>query len=227
MKTKKTDMRDLISKAGSSAMVMVAISTVIVVFCLVSVKALLAQGAYQRRVVNAKHETVDDLKKNLAAAKTLSDQYATFVSTSPNIIGGNGNAADDAIPPDGKNNRIVLDALPTNYDFPALISSLSKLTQLDSITNANVGGTDDSANLSAESLAKPEPIVIAQIPITGDSNVAGIHKLLKDVERSVRPFDVTNLQLTFNEGSTVSINLVMNTYFQPSKQVIIGTKVVK
>jgi hypothetical protein len=226
MKAKKTDMHELINKAGSSTVVMVAISTVIVVFCLVSVKALLAQGAYQRRVVNAKHETVDKLKKNLASAKTLSDQYATFVSTSPNIIGGNGSVPNDATPPDGKNNRIVLDALPTDYDFPALISSLTKLLQLDSINNANVSGTDQSASLATGSASPATPITITQIPISGESSPAGVTKLLKDIERSVRPFDVTTLQLSFN-GTSTTVGLTMNTYYQPAKKVTIGVKVVK
>lgn len=225
-KIQKTDLHDMVDKASNSALTMFAISTVIVVFCLVSVKAMLAQGAYQRRVVNAKHDTVDQLKANISAAKTLTTKYDAFTSAVTNVIGGSGSAAEDASPPDGRNDRIVLDALPTSYDFPALISSLTKLVETNSLTNATVGSSDDSASFSSDPQSAPAPVQIQQIPISGSSSPEGVKAALIDLERSIRPYDVTNLQISMT-GSDSSFTISANTYYQPAKKIVPGSKVVK
>lgn len=220
------DKSSKIGKATHSAIVVVAVTTVVVVFCLVSAKALLVQGAYQRRVVNAKHATVAQLKKNIDAANTLTKQYDSFDNSNPNSIGGKSDVPDNTPPPDGKNSRIVLDALPASYDFPALISSLSKLLDMDGIKNGSIGGSDQPASFTSQPSSSPKPVTLTQIPLGGTSTYAGIQALVKDLERSIRPFDVTALQ--FSGGETnMSLTLSMNTYYQPAKTITLESKEVK
>lgn len=220
------DKNPKVGKAANSAIVVLAVSTFIVVFCLVSAKALLVQGAYQRRVVNAKHATVNQLKDNIAAADTLTKQYGSFDNSNPNAIGGKSDVSDNTPPPDGKNSRIVLDALPTTYDFPALISSLSKLLDMDGISNKNIGGSDQPASFASQPSSNPQPVTIVGIPLGGSSTYAGIQTLVKDLERSIRPFDVMSIQ--FNGGeANMSLTLTMNTYYQPAKAITLESKEVK
>ena len=222
----KSDKHLNIEKASSSVVFVVAVATVIIVFCLVSAKALLAQGAYQRRVVNAKHETVKQLEDNIKAAETLTTQYGSFEGANPNAIGGKSDVADNVVPPDGKNSRIVLDALPTSYDFPALISSISKLLTMNNISNKSIGGTDQSAEFSSEPSANPQPVAIELIPISGSSSYQSVQALVKDLERSIRPFDLTTMQLSGSNDS-VLFNLNVNTYYQPAKNIVLEKKEVK
>lgn len=226
MRIPKFDTHLDVQKASSSIVVVVAVATVIVVFCLVSARALLNQGAYQRRVVNEKHKTVQQLEDNIEKAKTLSSQYDGFESASPNVIGGPSDVPDNTPPPAGRNSRIVLDALPTSYDFPALISSLSKVLSINGMDESSIGGTDQSADFLSQPAANPQPVTIQQIPISGTASYGQVQSLVKDLERSIRPFDVTTLQLSIN-SSGILVSLNVNTYYQPAKSVILEDKVVK
>src|SRR3984885_2276429 len=102
------NLKDLkMGKGQQSTLVVVAIATVITVFCLVSAKALWSQAAYHRHVISAKHDAVKQLQANIDSVNTLKTQYDTFNSINPNVIGGNNVASvQDPIPPDGNNSRI-------------------------------------------------------------------------------------------------------------------------
>ena len=215
-----------VNKAKSSLVVIVSIATVITVFCLVSTKALLSQGAYQRHVINLRHQAVNQLNNNITAANQLVTQFnSVFENSGPvNVIGGKNDTSSTALPPDGDNARIVLDALPSSYDFPGLVSSLSKILLADGIAQPTVGGNDESATISSAPSDNPQPVSI-NVPISGTTNYSGVQKLLKDLERSIRPFDITNLQIGGNDSS-MTFNIQMNTYFQPPKSLDVSSKVV-
>lgn len=216
-----------IKKAQSSLILIVAVATVITVFCLVSTRSLLNQGSYQRHVINARHTANSQLKKNLASANQLTTAFkSVFENNGPiNIIGGKNDPHTTAVPPDGSNSRIVLDALPSTYDFPALVTSLSKILGSATISNASVGGSDQSSTASNEPTGKPQPIEI-DIPLSGTSSVANLQKLLSDLQRSVRPYDITSMQITGN-NSTMTFSLQAHTYYQPPKAIDVGSKVLK
>lgn len=215
-----------IDKSNSTVLVVVAAATAIIVFCLFSYKALLTQGSYQRRVVNEKHNTVEQLKSNLENAKTLSSQFATFDSANPNAIGGKSNVPANSPPPDGSNSRIVLDALPTSYDFAALLSSLNLVLELNGIGNKTIGQVSQTEGQAGDPQADPQPVIIQSIPLGGEANYGHIQNLVKDLERSIRPFDVMALELSgFN--SQMNISMDVNTYFQPAKGVVLEQKEVK
>lgn len=232
MAAKKTtpnlDVKSLVDKTSSSSLAMVIIATVIVVFCLVSAKALLAQGAYQRRVVNAKQDTVDTLKKNIDASESLVGGYDIFASSKTNALGGNGQAAASALPPDGPNSRIVLDALPSNYDFAALVSSLTFLLTANQIQEGSVTAIDESANNTPDKLTSTSPVTIAGLQLGGKSSVNNLYTMLTNIEDSIRPLNVQKLDLTLDESSgNYSASITLDTYFQPAKKVTVTNKVVK
>lgn len=214
-----------IDKGESRVLIIVGVATVIVVFCLVSTKALLAQAAYHRRELSAKNAAAKQLEANAASASTLATQFEVFDKTNPNVIGGKYTTDANALPPDGDSARIILDALPTRYDFPALISSVSKILSNSAIANPGIGGSDQSASIEASPSPKPQPVPI-QLSISGVSSYGGLHNLIKDFERSIRPYDVTSLQLRGSAGS-LTIAADLTTYFQPAKTLSSDTKEVK
>lgn len=226
MKLPNTPQRLKIDKANTRVTLAVALAAIVVVFSLVSARALIGQGAHQRRVVNAKNDTVKQLEQNIQAANTLSTQYQVFTGTNPNVLGGDGKADDSAIPPNGNNARIVLDALPTSYDFPALISSLTKVMNLSGVSNMTIGGSDQSDSFSNQPAGNPQPVPIAQIPMGGEGSYGRVQHLVKDLERSVRPYDINTLQFSGDENQ-MTLTLSVTTFYQPAKIIEIDTKEVQ
>jgi len=224
---KTTTKHGQISKANSRIMVIVSVATVIAVFCLVSSKTLLNEGAYQRRLLSARHKTVAQLQTNQKATQTLLDQYNNVFENSgaTNVIGGSNDSSPSAVPPNGDNSRIILDALPTGYDFPGLISSVAKILASDNITSPTIGGTDQSASADNTSSSTTKPISI-KLTVSGQGTYANIQSAVKDLERSIRPFDVNSIQINGTSDSmTMSLN--MTTYYQPSKTLEPGIMKVK
>jgi hypothetical protein len=215
-----------IEKAQTSLFIVVMVASVISIFCLTSAKALLSQGAYQRHVINARHDAVKRLNDNIQSANQLVDQYKNvFENSGPsNVIGGKNDTSTKAVPPDGDNARIVLDGLPTSYDFSALVSSLSKIISADNIQNISIGGTDGSATANNTPTATPQAVLIS-VPISGTGSYNDLQKLIRDLERSIRPYDITNLQ-TSGSNASMSFNLQMNTYYQPPKTLDVTSKVI-
>jgi hypothetical protein len=220
-------MHGQVEKARSSLLFIVAAATVVTVFCLVSSKSLLSQGNYNRKVINERNKAVKQLRDNYAAAQQLQDHYNTvFENSGPiNIIGGKNDSSPNAVPPDGDNSRIVLDALPSSYDFPALVTSLTKILQANGISNPSVGGSDAASSIDAKPSASPQPVSI-DVPISGTSTYANLQKLLADLQRSIRPYDITQMTVS-GSPNNMTFSFTMNTYFQPGKTLELGTKVIK
>lgn len=227
VKLPDTPKRVQIDKTQSTMLAVITGATIITIFCLMSAKALLAQAAYQRRVVNANHAAVKQLQANVNNAKQLVTQYnQVFEGNSPsNIIGGQNDSSNSAVPPNGDNARIVLDALPSKYDFPALLSSVSKVLNADGITAASVTGTDESATIKDDSGPNPQPQQI-QLMVGGTGSYAQVQTFVQDLERSIRPFDVVKLSLSGPQNQ-LNFAMTLNTYYQPAKTLSIVTKEVK
>jgi hypothetical protein len=214
------------SKDQTTILGIVAVATIITIFCLTSARVLLGKAFYQQRVINARNASAKQLDKDYTDASTLSSQYKVFLgSGGENIIGGKSDAGGNAAPPDGDNRKVVLDALPTSYDFPALLTSMSRLLANDGIGAQAIGGSDQATAINSDPTYKPQPSSI-QMTVSGASTYTGSKKLLSDFERSIRPIDITHLTLTGNDSNlTMSVNLT--TYYQPAKTLKIPSKEIK
>jgi hypothetical protein len=209
-----------ISKANTTVVIAVAICTVITAFSLVISKSLLSQRAYQSRVIKEQEKSLKVAKANNSAVSQLISSYQAFDAQDPNIIGGNANGTTDR---DGDNAKVVLDALPSKYDFPALISSLEKvLTQrnfkIDSITGTD-NPEDTTAPVATSAIEMP-----FQVGVKGSySNIQG---LIDALEHSIRPIVITSIDLSGDEAN-MTLSLKANTYYQPGQTLNVTTKVVK
>jgi hypothetical protein len=214
-----------INKSGNQLAIIVSVAVVISVFCLISTKSLLSQSSYQRRVLAAKNQAANQLKANVTAANQLVTQYQVFENEDPNIIGGVGGTNPGNGPQDGDNARIVLDALPSQYDFPALISSIEKVLGGEGVSDQGIGGTDQG---TVPPPSDPSQITPQAMTFTLDvsGNVTNIQKLLTDIERSIRPIDVSNLQLSGAQDN-MQMNISATTYYQPAKTLANSQKEVK
>ena len=216
-----------LDKTQQSILGAVVGATIVTIFCLTSAKVLLGQALYQQRVINARNSSVKQLNDDIKGAGTLSSQYnSVFLgSDGENIIGGNSSASDTAVPPDGDNGKVVLDALPTTYDFPALLTSMSKLLGNDGVGAQSIGGTDQAITIDSSPTYSPSPSPI-NLTVSGTSTYSGSKQLLTDLERSIRPFDVTHLSLSGNQSNMV-VSMDLTTYYQPAKTLTIPSKEIK
>jgi hypothetical protein len=215
--------RAQIDKSQALVVAVVASAAFIVVFSLVSAKALLKQRAYQARVIAKQEKARDQLKANKEAVDQLVVSYKDFVGAPDNLIGGNPTGTGDR---DGDNAKIILDALPSKYDFPAVASSLEKILTEKQFQIGSISGTDDELAQSAkQSSANPRPVEIpVQFSVTG--SYTSIQDLIGVLEKSIRPFNIQTLTLAGDPGS-LKIDLKANTYYQPEKALDIQKEIVK
>src|SRR5579875_2370206 len=123
MASNPSQKRVLIDKANSRVVVVTSAAAFIVVFCLVAAHTLFSQLLYQNRIISAKKQALSQLRTDTTAVSQLDNSYVAFVSTPQNVLGGSSSGTGSQ---DGNNAQIVLDALPSKYDFPALATSLEK-----------------------------------------------------------------------------------------------------
>ena len=212
----------LINETNSRIVAITSGAAFIVVFCLMASYTLLGQLSYQNRVLSAKKTALKQLNEDIANTQSLVASYKAFVSTPQNVLGGDPSGTGSQ---DGDNAKLILDALPSKYDFPALATSLEKVVTNDNVTIESIDGTDDEVAQAQSASSSPQPV---EIPF--DLSVSGkysdIQKVVKDLDRSIRPFQIQTMQLTGSE-SKMTLNITALTYYQPEKTLKIQTEVVK
>jgi hypothetical protein len=215
------------SKDQSRLLLIVVVTAFISGFCLMGVKSMLARSFYQGKVISARHKSAAQMTADIKSANTLVTQYrGVFIGdNSQNIIGGKNDSSPYATPPNGDNGRIVIDALPVSYDFPALLTSIQKMMNNDNLGSQSIGGTDQSPTADNSPTGSPKPVNI-DLTISAAGTYTSTEKFVKDLERSIRPFDITNLSLSGTESSLV-VNLNVTTYYQTAKTVNITSKEIK
>ncbi|HYF96909.1 MAG TPA: hypothetical protein VD947_02610 [Patescibacteria group bacterium] len=216
--------RIAIDKANATLVIAVGITAFIVMFSLVASKALLSQRAYQSKVISQRETARDTLKSNLTAADELTTAYKEFSGATTNILGGNPQGDADR---DGDNPRIILDALPSKYDFPALATSVEKLLKDNGYTITAFNGTDDEvAQQSASSPTDNPQAVEIPFSVEVNTNDQQAKRLVELFELSIRPMQINKLTLVGQNGELV-ITVIGKTYFQPEKNLDIKKELVK
>jgi hypothetical protein len=212
-----------IDKANLTIVVVAAVAAFITVFSLVACKSLLSQRSYQSRVIHKKELAKDQINANVKAVATLQSAYKQFVESPENVIGGSATGAGDR---DGDNAKIVLDALPSQYDFPALTSSLEKLITDKNAKIVSITGIDDEVNQGKTTDGALQPV---QIPfdISVQATYVGTKDLIDTFERSIRPFNIDTLSLTAATDGGIVLDLTAKTYYQPAKTLNVKKEVVK
>ncbi len=211
-----------IDKANASMVAFMAIAAFIAVFSLVASKALLSQRSYQARVITEKKKALTQLKANNQAASELVTSYKTFVSAPENIIAGSISGTGDR---DGDNAKIVLDALPSKYDFPALATSVEKILKDKNYAIDTIVGTDDELNQSGQTDQATQPVEMPfEATITGNFDSA--QGFMDILQRSIRPIQIVKVEFS-GADNTLKVHVTAKSFYQPQKTVKITKKDVK
>jgi hypothetical protein len=201
-----------VTKAQATVIATIAGAVFITVFSLVSSKSLWAQRAYQARVIDTKEKARVQLEDNINAVSGLVTSYKNFTSNPTNLLGGNPSGSGEK---DGDNARLILDALPSKYDFPALTTSLEKLLVDRKFKIDGITGIDDELAQEKAASGSTAPIEMPfQITVTGNNTT--VQDLLVTLEKSIRPFQSTKFTL---KGGSDKLQLILDakTYYQPEK----------
>jgi len=217
--------RMLIDKANARIVAYVSVAAFILVFSLVATKTLVSQAAYQNRVISKKRTAVNQLKTDIAATGQLKTAYKAFTGTPQNVLGGN---PDGTGSQDGDNAKIVLDALPSSYDFPGLTASLEALLSKQNVKIDSIAGTDDEVAQSVnQSSITPQPVAIPfTVSVEGSYVNGDAQKVVTTFEKSIRPIQIQQLTLSGGDDK-VTLNITAQTYYQPAKSLNIQKQVVK
>jgi hypothetical protein len=215
--------RAMINKANARVVVYVSVAAFILMFSLVATKTLVSQAAYQNKVIKVKRNAVTQLKTDIAATSQLKTAYDAFNSTPQNVLGGN---PDGTGPQDGTNAKIVLDALPSSYDFPGLTTSLEALLGSQKVDITSITGTDDEVAQGAnQSSVSPTPVPIPFATIT-QGTYTDAQSVVSAYERSIRPMQILTLDIS-GQNNELTLSIGAQTYYQPAKSLNIKKQVVR
>ncbi len=209
-----------LSKATQNMIIVLTIGSVLTAFSLAAAKVLVTKLSYQNKVITEKRKARDRLKSNLSAVNSLEQAYKVFEGASESIIGTG-----------DSNSKVVLDALPGTYDFPALVSSLEGLINNGGHTINGIEGTDEevannppesgqaattsTTTATAASTGAVAPGQTVDMPFSVDvqTSYAGAQKLITDFDKTIRPIKITKLEMS---GSDDDLQVVISaiTYYQ-------------
>ena len=223
-KTQISTRRIAISKSNAQVLAALSVAAFITIFSLVASKTIYSQNQYQGKVVEAKEKALNQLEDNLDAFEQLQKSYNAFNRPDKNVIGGNKVGQGDK---DGSNSKLILDALPSQYDFPALASSLEKLLIDKKLKVGALTGTDDEltqqTNISSES---PQEVPMPFGFSVNNSNYTAIQDLVETMQRSIRPLAIDTLNVSGDQND-LTLTVTGHSYFQPGRSVNITEKVIK
>ncbi len=199
-----------IDKSNTKVLIYISLAVIALVFALVASLSLWKQIQYQNKVLSLRNKAVDQLEKNKKATAQLQAQYVAFDTASESIIGNS-----DA------NSKVVLNALPSKYDIPALATSLESLMNQSGVNIVGISGTDDQAS-AQQSSNEPQPTEIP-FSLTANGSYDSVKKLVANLEKSTRPITIKTIKYSGTE-SDLQVNIDAVTYYQPLKTLDLNKK---
>jgi hypothetical protein len=221
MEKKLTGKRKQIDKSKTQMFGIIVAASIISVGCLVTAKSLFSQANYVNKVAGVKEKAVSQLKKNKDAVAKLDESYKIFANQNPNLLGGSTTGTG---PRDGDNGKLVLDALPSAYDYPALITSLDGLFSKYKV--GGLGGSDTSGDIVDDTATQASSPVEMPFTASVTASYTEFQQLLKDLDHSIRPIQLGMLSVGGKQDQ-LSVSLTATTYYQPETGPKVETKVVK
>lgn len=189
------------------ALVAIGFASVALVAGFILARAFWSQANYLNKVADQKEAAVEQLNTNKESIDQLKKSYSEFISGNPNIIGGANNGTGLL---DGDNAKLILDALPSTYDYPAFVTTIESLIRPNKITELK--GVDDVAQQSIEGGAPAA--VEMPITITFTTSYDGFKNVMDLFKRSIRPLKVNKLVLG-GTNSDLDVTIEVVSYFQP------------
>ena len=200
-----TGKRSAISKAKSTVLTTVVIASIVISFAIVTINFLWDLRGYNTRVLGQKQIAKQILEQNVQSADALKTQFEIFE---------NGDIKSQE----------VLDALPSKYDYAALITSLDALAKRSGMSLEGFTGTDES-DTALQMHISPQPVEIP-FSITVNGRYDDLKKFLDTLDKSIRPLQVNSMIITGSDNN-IKAEISITTYYQPQADINVELKEVQ
>jgi hypothetical protein len=201
--------KNKIEKFSKSIVIFAGLAIFIIIFGLASTNILLTRYAYQQKVINLQKIALANLNEDSKSLNSLTISYEKFISPKTNIIGGPSNKPN--VPNGGNNAKIILDALPSSYDFTQFITTLQNLLLKEGVVVQSITSTDQSSSSNYNNGSGVNEIPF-QFSVSGPYPV--IENLISVLQRSTTPIDILSLNITGTQQD-LTLNVNGQTYYQP------------
>lgn len=215
-----------IDKATKTMVISASVAVFITIFSLVAGHSLYKVLTFQNALITNQIATSAKLKQDIASKNKLFNSYYSLIHQNPNELGQQINGSGQN---SGNNAKLILDALPSQYDYPAFASSLEYLLTQNGVTITSFTGGDQSTTTGAGSTPAPatptgSPSAStvnlgSSVPIPFTFSVTGsytaIQSLFKIFTQSIRPFDFQTIELSGSD-SGLTLTASGQAYYQPA-----------
>ncbi len=209
--------RQQIEIAGRVMFVWVAVAASALSFCAATGQYLFVRWEHNNSVLAAKQKAADTLGTNIDNAKNLIKEVDGLVADSAlGAVRTN---------PQDPNTKSVLDALPTTFDPAALATSLQQVVLSKSGVAIDSISVPQELDVQSEDSKKAVPQEMSFSFIISGS-YENIKKALVDIEKTIRPINITSLNLAGSDNN-LRAAIEATTYYQPPKSVEVGEESVK
>jgi Tfp pilus assembly protein PilO len=197
-------------KANNYIAIVAVVTVLIVLLCGFFAKALVGSIILNGRLILYANQAKNDLDTKLKNIPILIGNYNSL----------------------GNKQQLIADALPSDADFPALVSSTQAMSSDAGVTLKSVS-PDASGNSGAASTATGSSTAASSgqpVPYQFDVEIIGTYsqvvQFFHDVELSVRPMKVVSTQLS-GDGTALQVSVAIQTYYQGAANTADQTETLK
>ena len=203
--------RQAIESAKQTVLIAVVIASIIVSVGLVTTNFLYDLGRYNARVISEKEAALDTIEANIDSVDDLVTSFQAF-EAGPDLLSNQG---------DKQNSSVVLDALPSKYDFPALATAMESLVRENGLRLESFGGQDNTT-AAIQSAAQPTP---QEIPFTlvVVGSYEDVQGFMVKLQNTIQPMTVDQIKLSGSDND-IRAELSLRTFYQPSVSLDVETK---
>lgn len=232
-KTTTQGKKKFLQKSGKNMFAWVTIASIMCSVSIVFSVILFQRIFFINKVIDEKNKTLNTLASNNHAIPSLEDAVRAL-NSNQDLISAKARQTDDAV-------QVVLDALPTDSNYPALGASFQQVL-LNNKPDIEVLSLSVNQSNAAASLVESKKIP-GVYEMSFDFSVQGspesILDFLKYLEKSIRAIDTKKMTIyarlittkdekgnpVQKQANVLSISGV--TYYQPVKEIKVETKEIK
>jgi Tfp pilus assembly protein PilO len=186
-------------------MSILVLTSIVVSFSMVGLKFLWDLRAYHSRVTEEKEQVRDTLSTNI--------ENIGLLKTSFNLLEQS-----------KVDSKLVLDALPSKYDFPALATSVESLVTRSGLILSSFSG-DDLEKEAVNRITDPEPIEIP-LNISVEGPYKNLIKFVDILSKSIRPMQVNRIEIQGTDEN-IRADILLSSFYQPGVSLEVETRTIQ
>lgn len=218
--------RQQIEITNKRIFVWVAVTSVIVSFCIVALQFLIKEFIFNQQVINQKSETNQRLIDNVEAGKELTKNVNTLLADSNLGAVARTYTEEEA----ASTLNVILDALPVSGDATSFANSLQTVVlPLSGVGIKELSTSVDQGEVTDGSLATTAATDVPTLPFK--ASFSGTYdetrQALVDITRVIRPIHLTKLSIRSDDDNKLQVAIEGLTYYLPSRTIDVTKEVRK